>query len=236
MEIYIHTYTHIWHLHALARVKQCLDVLIYLFYFKCLCYEGRGSVRERGTRHILSFSPIVLAPFVSSFLPPAPSSLCPLPPASKSWCWTLRCVSALRLLLAFKQQGTISSLFLYSAWCFAASYTGRHLLPCFSWSLYQCCLHCRPSGYTTWCSAVQELNILFKHPETEIIRMSDSLGFFVGSKTCGVDTITWTSYPASVLLQCLWQAGEVLWAQYLVMTFLRPCTFLTGNRFCIKLP
>lgn len=69
-------------------------------------------------------------------------------------------------------------------------------------------LYCSPSRYIAWCSVVQKLNILLKHLEIEIIRMSESLGFFYGSKNRGVDILTWAPDPASVLLQCLWRSGR----------------------------
>lgn len=150
----------------------------------------------------------------------------------KSWL----CFSVPRLLLAFNQQDNISGLFLYPAWCFAASYTGCHLLPCFSWSFHKCFLYCSPSGYIVWWSVVQELNILFKHPETEIIKKSESLGFFCGSKSCGVGAITWTPDPASVQLQCLWGSGRYF-EQGIWWWHSRAWhTFLTVNRLSVNLP
>lgn len=90
--IYMHTHMALVSFGQNKAVPGFTDLLIYLLCFKCLCYESRGWMRERGMRHILYFL-LFLCPFVSSFLPPAPSSLSPLLPAIKSWCWCLSCVS-----------------------------------------------------------------------------------------------------------------------------------------------
>lgn len=91
-------------------------------------------MRERGVRHILS-SLIALVPFVSSFFLLPPLLLAPFPLPLRADAEVLDAFfSVPGLLLAFNQQDTISGLFLYAAWCFAASYTSHHLPPRFSQS------------------------------------------------------------------------------------------------------
>lgn len=131
----------------------------------------------------------------------------PLPPTIKSWCWSFRCVSLSQdycLLLTNKILFLVSSCILLSAL--------QPVTPVATFFLvsHKSFLCCSPSRYIAWCSVVQELNILFKHLEIEIIRMSESLGFFYGSKNCGVDILTWTPDPPSVLLQCLWRSAGAL--------------------------
>lgn len=57
---------YIWYLYPVARIKWFLNLLIYLFCFKCFCHVHRGPIRERKESLFFFSLLIVLERFVSS--------------------------------------------------------------------------------------------------------------------------------------------------------------------------